>query len=128
MVIREFSQVKIELIIMAIVQTSFCFSEFRELFKQYDREDNFTSSGLRALFDYLDDDDTGNVEMDVVAFCCEYSEDTIDELIFQYNIDILDCYGETIPEEEQKEKVRDYLNENTIIVGETGATFVYAIF
>lgn len=113
---------------MALIQTSFDFSEFRELFRQYDREENFTSSGLRALFNYLDDSDIGDVEMDVIAFCCEYSENTIDELIYQYAIDVLDCDGETIPEEEQKEKVRDYLNENTTIVGETGTSFVYVIF
>jgi hypothetical protein len=53
------------------------FSRFEDGFKKSNREDQFTRNGLRALFDYLEqyEEETGEeIELDVVAICCEYSE------------------------------------------------------
>lgn len=58
------------------------FSRFCDRFQEMDRGDNFTYEGKRALYDYLTslEDDTGEpVELDVIAFCCEFSEWTADE-------------------------------------------------
>ena len=41
------------------------------------RPDNFSSDGLQALFNYIGDyeTDTGEeVELDVIALCCEFTE------------------------------------------------------
>ncbi len=39
------------------------------------RPDNFSTLGLRALFDHLGGDDyTDLMELDVIAICCEYCE------------------------------------------------------
>ena len=58
-----------------ITNVNFC--EFCDSFKVYDRQDNFTYAGKKALFDYLEqyEQDTGKqVQMDIIALCCEYTE------------------------------------------------------
>ena len=50
--------------------------DFTEAFRTI-RPDNFSYQGLRALFDWVEelDDDCGTeTELDVIAFCCEFSE------------------------------------------------------
>ena len=50
--------------------------DFIRAFEQV-RPDNFSRAGLSALYDYLEDyeDSTGEqIELDVIAFCCEYNE------------------------------------------------------
>ena len=50
--------------------------DFERAFKRYERE-NFSYDGLKALFEYLEEfeDGTGEeVELDVIALCCEYAE------------------------------------------------------
>ena len=50
--------------------------EFTMAFKEI-RPDNFSYSGLKALYNYLEDYeyDTGeSVELDVIAICCDYTE------------------------------------------------------
>ena len=41
------------------------------------RPDSFSYEGLKALFNYLEgesEDCDSNIELDVIAICCEYSE------------------------------------------------------
>ena len=50
---------------------------FRRAFERTDRKDQFSYEGLKALFEYLEqyEDDTGEeVELDVIALCCDFSE------------------------------------------------------
>ena len=52
-------------------------SDFTTAFHRMGRGNNFTYEGLIALYDYLEDyeDSTGEqIELDVIAFCCEYTE------------------------------------------------------
>ena len=113
---------------MAIVQTlTFC--EFCDAFTKTGRNDQFSYAGKQALFDYLEEysDSTGDpVELDVVALCCEYSEDDYKTIAENYNIDVSDIDPED--EDEIKDIVMDYLEENTIIIGEVSGGFVYAQF
>ncbi len=53
------------------------FSEFCDRFRDMNRNENFTYDGKRALFDYLEEyeESTGEeVELDIIALCCEYTE------------------------------------------------------
>ena len=53
------------------------FYNFSDAFRKVGRADQFTYEGQRAIFDYLEEyeDSTGEeVELDVVAICCEYME------------------------------------------------------
>lgn len=60
------------------MHTTVNFSVFCDAFNRFtDRKDAFSYDGKRALFDYLTDleADTGeNIELDVIALCCEYNE------------------------------------------------------
>ena len=50
---------------------------FRQTFHDYGRGDQFSYEGLTALFDYLEElsEDMGaNIELDVIALCCEFTE------------------------------------------------------
>ena len=104
------------------------FGDFCDAFRAYDRNENFTYEGKCILFDYLEEyeDSTGeSIELDVIALCCEYSEDSIEDIINNYSIDI----EEDTTEEEKADIVEEYLSENTILVGKTDIdTFIYAAF
>jgi hypothetical protein len=76
-------------------------SQFVDSFRDMNREDNFSYSGLCALYDWFEqmEEDTGSpIELDVIAICCEFSEyEDIDEICNAYDdIDNLqDLYGHT---------------------------------
>ena len=100
--------------------------DFERAFVDADRKENFSYEGLKALFDYFEDyeEQTGEeIELDIIAICCEYSEDNPDDIIANYSIDV-----EGMDEDEKIEAVRDYLNDNTMLVGETLSGFVYLAF
>jgi len=65
--------------------------DFREAFKNHGRQEQFSYDGLEALFDHLEEyeESTGeDVELDVIAFCCEYTEyDSIAEFNDNYGED-----------------------------------------
>lgn len=48
-------------------------SDFRQAFADRDRKDQFSYNALGALFDHFEDLDP-DMELDVIAVCCEWSE------------------------------------------------------
>jgi hypothetical protein len=101
--------------------------DFERAFVDADRKENFSYEGLNALFDYLEDyeEQTGQeIELDVIALCCDYCEDTYEGIAKNYIIDLEGCESE----QDMIEAVRDYLNDNTTLVGETSTGFVYLAF
>jgi len=57
------------------------------------RPNNFSYEGLNALFDYLEDyeDSTGEqIELDVIAICCDFMEGPVCEVLNDYNLDNLE--------------------------------------
>lgn len=106
--------------------------DFERAFVDADRKENFSYEALGLLFDYFEDyeEQTGEeIELDVVAICCEYAEDTVADIARNYSIDLSDIDPEDDDYEEQcTEAVRDYLNDNTQLVGETSTGFVYLAF
>ena len=104
------------------------FNEFRDAFRAYDRMENFSRQGLELLFDYCEEADP-DMELDVIALCCEYSEESAEDIASNYSIDISDIDPEDDDYEEKVfEIVRDYLENHTSIVGEVAGGFVYAVF
>lgn len=100
--------------------------DFERAFADYNRQDNFTYEGLGLLFDYLEEyeDSTGQeIELDVIALCCEYAEEDTHIIARDYKIDL-----EGMDDDEILDAVRDYLEDNTTVVGETATGFVYACF
>lgn len=95
-------------------------SDFRDAFKT--RPDNFTYEGLEILFDFFENIDE-DMELNVIAICCEFYEDCFSDIVEQYDI-----YVEGLDDDDLVDAVREYLVNNTTLVGETDTTFIYAIF
>ena len=58
------------------MKTTITFSTFCDSFNSL-RPDNFSYEGKRALYEYLEDyeESTGEeIELDVIALCCDYAE------------------------------------------------------
>jgi hypothetical protein len=83
--------------------TSVNFGDFCDAFVSYERNENFSYEGKKALFEYLEqcEDDTGEKqELDIITLCCDYTEyKNLEELQKDYNV-------ETMEE----------LEENTIVI------------
>lgn len=93
-----------------------------------DENASWSAEGAEVLFNYLEEmaDIMGEpYEFDLVGLRCEYSEGTVDEIIDYYDIDVSDAEDD---EDEKTDLVRDYLERNTSIAGETSDGFVYAVF
>ena len=98
-------------------------SEFRDAFRQANRQDQFSYEALNMLYEYFEDIDP-DMELDVIAICCDYTEDTPEGIANNYwSVDDL-----TQDEEDLRDQVREYLEANTSIVGETATGFVYLSF
>ena len=98
-------------------------SQFRTAFYQQGRGDQFSYEALGLLFDYLEELDP-DAELDVVAICCEYYENTPETIAQDYSINI-----EGLEETEIIHIVTEYLQENTFIVGTTDTgSIVYQQF
>ena len=91
-------------------------SEFIDAFHRYDRYKQFGYDALCSLFDYLEqmEEDTGEeMELDVIALCCDYSVDSVADIASNYNIDIAD-----MDDDEARSAVLEYLQDNTTVVDE----------
>lgn len=108
------------------MKTTVSIYDFRDAFGKV-RPDNFSYEALGHLFEYLErmEEDTGEeMELDVIAICCEFSEDTWEQIADQYGLD-LEKYES---EEEKQEAVADYLSDQGVYIGEVGDCIVYRQF
>ena len=91
---------------------------FIDAFRNYGRYDQFGYEALQILFDYLEsyEQDSGvELELDVIALCCDYSVDSWQDIATNYPIDLSEC--ET--DEDRLGTVLDFLNDNTQVCGTT---------
>ena len=106
------------------MKTTVSLYDFRREFQQC-RPDNFSYDGLGLLFDHIEDlerDNGEEYELDVIGLCCEWSEDTPENIAANYSIDIEDD-GNTLA------NVLDHLNDETMVAGVTDAnTIVYLTY
>ena len=67
--------------------------DFKNEFKKI-RPDNFSYDGLTALYDYLiqyEEDCGTELELDPIAYCCEFSEyDSFEDVKKNYNVEDLE--------------------------------------
>jgi hypothetical protein len=100
--------------------------DFRDAFKRYGRGEQFSYEGLELIFDYIEEyeDSTGEqVELDVVALCCEWCEQSPEDIAIAYNLEI------GVSEENTLQTVLEYLHDETQVAGVTDAgTVVYVQF
>jgi hypothetical protein len=97
-------------------------SQFRDAFRQANRQDQFSYEALNMLYEYFEDVDP-DMELDVIAICCEYTEDTFEGIASNYEVDLTGVDEADIPQ-----AVMDFLCDNTSVVGETATGFVYLAF
>ena len=101
--------------------------DFIDAFRAYDRLDNFSFEALDLLFAYFEEyeESTGEeIELDVVAICCDYVEDSIEGIADSYGLELPDDEGD----DEKRQAVFDYLSDHTSVIGDTATGFVYAAF
>ncbi len=112
---------------MAIVQTIYK-NQFIDSFIGAGRAGNFSVRAREMLFDFLEelsDSMAESIELDVIALCCDYSEDHYTDIAENYSIDLDGCDSE----QEKIDAVREYLEDNTFCIGETyDGAFLYQVF
>ncbi len=103
--------------------------DFIEAFRTMGRGNQFTHAALELIFDYIEEyeQETGEqIELDVIALCCEWSESTPEEIIEQYDTDI---NTEGMTEDEIAAAVYEWLNDETQVAATTDyGTLVYVQF
>ena len=104
-------------------------SQFCDEFHRADRADQFSYEALVLLFDLFEEVDP-DMELDVIAVCCDFSEESPADIARNYSIDLNGLDPEDDDYEEQcLEAVLSYVSDNTTVAGVTkGGDIVYAIF
>lgn len=86
--------------------------QFIDAFRVYDRMNNFSRKSLQSLFAYfeeLEEDTEQEIELDVIAICCDYAEYTLDELQREYG-DHMDQEWDTLSE------AIEWLQDHTTVI------------
>ena len=94
------------------------FSAFVDAFRAHGRYDQFGYDALEVLFEYLEEleADTGEeLELDVIALCCDYSVDSVEDIAEQYGVDLSECEDD----QDKLELVTEWLSDNTSVCGTT---------
>lgn len=89
-------------------------SMFKDAFRNSQYKDNFTYEGLRLLFEYLEqyEQDSGReLELDVVALCCDYAQDDLEAVLKNYSLESIDD-----------------LRDNTMVLECSDGTVIYQVF
>lgn len=83
--------------------------QFRDAFMNL-RPNNFTYEGLAVLFEWFEEYEASTdteIELDVIAICCDYTQSTIKEALDYYSLDSL--------EELEEQTIVIPVNEDEII-------------
>ena len=93
------------------MKQSINFCEFTDRFRAI-RPDNFSYDGLKALYEWLEsyEEETGEeLELDVIALCCDFSEYDLEDLQREY--------GDYESEQwEDLDEAIDWLNDRTMVI------------
>jgi hypothetical protein len=102
-------------------------------FISYDRN-YYSIEACEAILDYFDSIDE-NVELDIIGLCGDFNEDTLDEIINNYNIEIDGEEEEFANDEEyfefldyKEEQVFAFLDKNTWAVKTVDDKILYTVF
>ena len=93
-------------------------NEFIKMFQDI-RPNNFSLGGLRRLYEGLTEfeQDTGEeIDLDVIAICCDFQEMTMNEIIDAYNY-MMD--ESRLDDDDAYSYVMDWLNNQTWVLGDT---------
>jgi hypothetical protein len=107
--------------------------QFKEAFKTAGRGDQFSYKGLDALFDWLEEEDDGGYELDVIALCCDFTEyESAFECLNDYMTgdQFIDEFVGAMAEgdDELEEACKEYLNENTCVIHLSNGAIIIQAF
>jgi hypothetical protein len=109
------------------MKTTINLHQFRDAFKRMDRTTQFSYEGLEVLFNGLEEyeEDTGEeMDFDVIALCCDFSEMTAEEIQRQYKVE-----HDVEDESDLQKCVEEFLNQNTWVLGQTeSGSFIFRQF
>ena len=90
------------------------------------RPDNFSYDGLEALYNYLLslEEDTGSeIELDVIAICCDFTEyENIEEYLKEHNTDV--DKSDYDNDEDWIEAIKEDIQDNTTFIDIDGDSFI----
>ena len=94
--------------------------DFRDAFQSM-RPNNFSYEALEGLYQYLielEDDMGTDIELDVIALCCDYIESTFADVALAYDLD-----ANSTPEE-----ILGFLHHATSVIWHDDTTVLYSDF
>ena len=101
-------------------------STFKDQFRLHGRKDQFSSNGLTALYNYLEEvfgeDSEYEYDLDVIGLCCEFSEYS-NVLYAALSYSAFAIY-ENMNEEEQEREALQFLSDNTTIIHFEGGIII----
>ena len=85
--------------------------QLEQLFKECGKENYFSHEGFNALYDYLDEysDEVGeDFKIDVIAICCEFTEYSGWEELYNYYSDLYNNESKTFEELEENDELDNF--------------------
>ena len=123
------------------MKTTINFYDFERAFVDANRSSNFSYEGKKALFDYLEEyeaDSGEELELDIIALCCDFTEyENLEEFFSNYSDDYLvwDIDPEEADEEQEAvegiidyEATLDNIREFTMVIDIDGTSFIIQAF
>jgi len=102
-------------------------AQFHDTFRAYGRQNNYSSEGLDALFDYYEDleEDTGEeITFDCIALCCDWDEDEPKNLARNHGIEL----EADLDEDETRQVVFDALQDRTVAIELQNGNILYLAY
>lgn len=96
--------------------------QLEQLFREYGREDYFSLEGFDALYNYLDEysDEVGEpFKVDVIALCCDFTEYSgWEELynIYSYSYNYKSKTFEELEENEELDDFTEWVQDRTTVI------------
>jgi len=93
--------------------------QLRDRFISYDRN-YYSLEGYEAILEYFNEFEN-DIELDVIAICCDFNEVTFEEFVNDYSVDINE-------DETEEEAVINYLDNNAGFYQILDDTVIYIVF
>lgn len=96
--------------------------QLEQLFREYGREDYFSYEGFNALYNYLDEysDEAGeDFKVDVIALCCDFTEYSDWEELYNnysYSYNNESKTFEELEEEGELDDFKEWVQDRTIVI------------
>lgn len=96
-------------------------SLFIDMFRKYNRLDNYSYEGLKELYEYLvnlSDDMQEPIELDVIGLCCDYYESTAQEIVNDYKEELQEMLNDEYYDNDLDYIVGEWLQDNGLLISE----------